>query len=135
MNHNEIREEVKNHCTKCGNNIPSDKNTCLDSGYGECEVSLNVHAEIIKCVRCKLPLKDCPTKRWADPLCKVGITEYESHAINVTDLNQALTLSYNAGIEDLNLVKNMHKLELDAISCKSLEEFMEWSESRKALIK
>ena len=37
--------------------------------------------------------------------------------------------------EEMNLIKNIHKLELDAISCKSLEEFMEWSEFRKLLTK
>ena len=30
-----------------------------------------------------------------------------------------------------NILKDVHNLELDSISCKSLEEFMKWSNYRK----
>jgi hypothetical protein len=33
--------------------------------------------------------------------------------------------------EDIKLLKNIHKLELDAISLKSLEDFMLWADNRK----
>lgn len=38
-------------------------------------------------------------------------------------------------VKELDLIKRIHTLELDSISLKSLEEFIEWSEFRKNLIK
>lgn len=39
--------------------------------------------------------------------------------------------SYEEGVRDLDFIKKMHEVELDAISCKSLEDFIVWSENRK----
>ena len=42
--------------------------------------------EQLKCSRCKISLSQCEPKRWTDPLCKVGATEYEDHVVNISEI-------------------------------------------------
>jgi hypothetical protein len=48
-------------------------------------------------------------------------------------LKEALKGQLEIVEEDMKLLKNIHLLELDAISMKSLKEFMIWADSRKSL--
>lgn len=47
-----------------------------------------------------------------------GMQDYHNHIVEKAE-------------EDLKLLKKVHKIELDAIALKSLEEFIKWSENRK----
>lgn len=61
-------------------------------------------------------------------------TEYDARMIAerlVTDYHNHIVEKFN---EDLKLLKKMHKIELDTIALKSIEEFIKWSEHRKQFL-
>ena len=80
------------------------------------------------------------TRKFLDNYCdgesKVDPIFYEHQKF----LRLSLTRTLQAAVEqrekelwdEYKLLENLHILELDAISCKTLEGFMLWSEERKA---
>ena len=77
-------------------------------------------------------------KNWEETLEKVyeeiylgdsGYAELEAFVKNLL-AEQKKELMEEALARE-NILKDVHNLELDSISCKSLEEFMKWSNYRK----
>ncbi len=67
-------------------------------------------------------------------------SEYSSEWVySADDVREALTTIRKETLEEAQslylLMKTAHEMELDAISCKSLEEFVLWQDYRKTLKK
>ena len=46
-------------------------------------------------------------------------------------INQALAEDRERYTKDINFLKKLHSMELDALSLKSLEDFMKWADNRR----
>jgi len=52
-------------------------------------------------------------------------------AFLATKITQAVAEERERYTEDINFLKKLHSMELDALSLKRLEDFMEWADNRR----
>ena len=119
-----------NHCHFCGNNIPDEFDDCRGAGYacdGPKTKEESIHntredfAKLAHSVKYRIEQQKTPNEEGANKALQILI---DTH-------HQELQKAREEALAREKQLKQVHMMELDAISCKSIEDFVIWRDHRK----